>query len=198
MREFRVEISPGAAIFFAAVYFLLDFSDIAALALAAAVHELGHIAALGVLGARVRRLRFGMDGLCIVYTGAISYPGQFAAALAGPLAGAALAIIFAGLGAEMESGFLYVCAGLSAALSVFNLLPALPLDGGRMLSAVLRAFLPLFRAERAEKFCRAAVCSVLAAGGAACMLLGYGAALEMAAVWLALSAPGIVKRAGVL
>jgi Zn-dependent protease len=171
MREFRVEISPGAAIFFAAVYVLLDFSDIAALALAAAVHELGHIAALGVLGARVRRLRFGMDGLCIVYTGAISYPGQFAAALAGPLAGAALAIIFAGLGAEMESGFLYVCAGLSAALSVFNLLPALPWTEGECFRRCCAPFCRFSGRRERKSFAapRYAPCSPRAARRACCL-----------------------------
>ena len=59
---------------------------------------------------------------------------------------------------------LEVLAGLSALLTVFNLLPASTLDGGRLLRALL---LDRLDRERAERFSRA-----VSIGTALCLLLG--------------------------
>ena len=198
MNDGRFRISAGAALGLAALYLLLDFPTLAALGLAVTAHELGHIAALRLVGARIRQFRAGLSGLCIVYAGRVGYAGQFFAALAGPLAGLGLAAACAALGGKYENGFLYMCAGLSAALSIFNLLPAPPLDGGRMLAAALCSFLPLRRAEAVMRTVCAASGAALLGAGVFFLLRGFGAALIIASVWLMMAQPGIVKSSPVL
>ena len=198
MRKSRLRISAGAALLLAALYFFLDYGTMAAIIISAAVHELGHAAALRAMRARITELRIGLDGLCITYTGRMGYGGQFLSAAAGPAAGAALALGAAWLGVKFESGFLYSCAGVSAVLSAFNLLPALPLDGGRMLYAACCFFRDLPSADRITLAASLLSGAALLAAGLYFILAGKGAALEIAAVWLLLAQPGIVKNTGVL
>lgn len=102
-----------------------------------AVHELGHLAVLvgqGLGPARVELLPFGS---VITPLAPVLEPGdEFMAAAAGPLH--SLALVAAGWlvaphlpNPDLASWFLE----LNATLGVFNLLPFLPLDGGRMLRA---------------------------------------------------------------
>lgn len=202
MRKPRLRVGAGAILCASALYLLLDYETLAALLLAVAVHELGHVLVLRLLGGRVRELRVGLTGLCITYTGRTGYAGQFFAALAGPAAGLAFAFFAARLGREWESGFCCLSAGISALLSAFNLLPALPLDGGRMLEAVLCAALPLERAERACARVGTATGAALLVAGLTLLWMGRGAALAIAAVWLLFSLPdsgqSLAKRAGVM
>lgn len=202
MKKAHIRISAGAVIGLSALYLLLDYRTLAALLIPIAVHELGHLAALRLQRARIREVRLGLSGLCITYTGRTGYGGQFFAALAGPAAGIVFAFAAARLGTEFESGFLCSCAGISAILSAFNLLPALPLDGGRMLSSFFCARLPLDRAEKAAAAAGILTGTLLMTAGLVLICLGKGSGLEIAAVWLMLSQPGdthlLVKRAGVL
>ena len=106
--------------------------------LAAAVHELGHVLAIRALGGRVTRLQ--LTGLGAVLrtrrAGLCSYREECLVALAGPLASFLLAL-GAGTWARVFGGAdAYLLTGISLALGVFNLLPAGPLDGGRVLRAV--------------------------------------------------------------
>jgi Zn-dependent protease len=195
MRRRKYTVSAGAALLLAALYLLLDWDMLLILLVPAAVHELGHLAALRALGARVRRVSLSVSGVCMYYTGAPGPGGRFIAAAAGPAAGLLFALASAFLGGRLGSAVLMKCAGVSALLSAFNLLPSLPLDGGRMLSALIS------RGDGAGDVMETAG---LAAGMAllfAGLLLacrGRGMGLECAGIWLLLSQPGIVKRRGVL
>lgn len=113
-----------------------------------AAHELGHIAAMILLGSRPGHIRMTELGLVIDYTCALSHAGDVLVALAGPFFNMLFAAILSPLAAKgilPERAFMY--SGVNIVLALFNLLPALPMDGGQALRSIL--FLSLSR-ERAE------------------------------------------------
>lgn len=108
-------------------------------AVAAAVHELGHLAAIRALGGRVDR--FSLTGVGAVIRPrrerVFTYGEECVVALAGPAASLLLAWAAAAWGRRFGGVDAYLLTGVSLALGVFNLLPAGPLDGGRVLRAVV-------------------------------------------------------------
>ncbi len=169
--------------------------EIAAVLLPALIHELGHIAALRVLGLRIRCFRAELRGFCMEYYGECGAVGHALAAAAGPAAGFLWAIGASLLGKRLD--WLNLSAGVSLLLSLFNLLPALPLDGGRILLSLSCAFLGERRGVRLTEACSLAVGCLLLSFGVWLMLRGRGIALLTAAVWLLAyqeSGRGLVKR----
>lgn len=135
MAGVKLDVSAGALLIFALAYFFDGSGMLASLLPAAAVHEAGHVAALLLFGARIRRLRLDIFGLRLDYSGRLGRAASLCAALAGPAAGlmyAFPAMRAAGQGLKMSGA-------ISLLLSGFNLLPALPLDGGRALALLCGA-----------------------------------------------------------
>ena len=128
----RVRISAGGVLLLAALYFLLTLDEFMALMLACAAHELGHIAAIRLTGGRVSSLTANATGAVIARSASRSRAAEIVCAAAGPIAGLIYAAFASGLGSDM----LLLSAGLSLALSAYNALPALPLDGGRILECI--------------------------------------------------------------
>lgn len=113
-------------------------------ALAALLHECGHLLALWLLGGRVERLSLRLSGAEIGYRGShLSYGGEVLLALAGPLMNLLWACLCAGMTRLWPEPWLYRLVGCHLTLALFNLLPALPLDGGRVLKALLESHYPL-------------------------------------------------------
>lgn len=108
-------------------------------AVAAAVHELGHGAAVKALGGRVESLSLTGVGVVLRPRRArvFSYGEECIVALAGPAASLVLALGAAAWGRHFGSPDAYLLTGVSLALGLFNLLPAGPLDGGRVLRAAV-------------------------------------------------------------
>ena len=102
-------------------------------------HELGHALVARRLGARVRGITLFLLGGLSEISEEISAPGnEFAIALAGPLVSAALGGAFALAAFAAEGPVEAVAASLALGnlfLALFNLIPGLPLDGGRLLRA---------------------------------------------------------------
>lgn len=183
LRWRRIEISAGALLL-AAVLYYLDGQGIFPLSMAAcALHELGHWLIIRLLGGRVAALRITCVGaeMRLSDRQPLGYVRQMAAALAGPAANLAAAWCAARLGTETG----YCFAGINLALAAFNLLPAGGLDGGRSLWCVLAA---LSSPERASQLTR-----ILSAGlgvGLTCgavILLGQGRGnltLLLTALWI--------------
>lgn len=157
------------------------------------MHEAGHLALMKLLGIRVKGIRAELKGLCIIYDGNDDSVCSVACALAGPAAG----MIYALAASQWGSGWIEFSAGVSFALSVFNLLPAFPLDGGRILSELMKSILPAGKCESVS-----AVISVITAFavflfGLALYNRGYGAAVFSAGLWLLIcqnETLGIVKN----
>ncbi|MBR6574647.1 MAG: M50 family metallopeptidase [Clostridia bacterium] len=139
--------------------------------LAAILHELGHLAALRLLRGRVEALRFRLSGAEICYRGTgISYGGEVLLALAGPGMNLLWAAVLALTSRWYPEDLLYRFIGCHLVLALFNLLPALPLDGGRVLQSALEARFPLEGEEYARR--------VSLAVGAVLFLLGLYVLLQ--------------------
>ena len=109
------------------------------------LHELGH-------AFQARREGMEIDGITLWLFGGVAqfrgmFPGagaEFRIAIAGPLVSLVLGVAFVGLavaisGVDEVDGIAAWLGYINLALLVFNLLPALPLDGGRVLRSALWA-----------------------------------------------------------
>ncbi len=113
-------------------------------ALAAVLHEGGHLLALHLMGGRVERLCLRLSGGEIRYRDDLTYRQDAWLALAGPGANLLCTLACAGLARLCPRAELYRLIGCNLTLALFNLLPALPLDGGRVLLALLESRFPLW------------------------------------------------------
>jgi Zn-dependent protease/CBS domain-containing protein len=109
-------------------------------------HEMGHALVARRLGVKVDNITLWLFGGVARLRGDASTPGTEARiAIAGPLVSLALAIVFgaATFALDVTAGPPLVevgcawLAGSNATLLLFNLIPAFPLDGGRLLRAWL-------------------------------------------------------------
>ena len=201
MSKSRLHISAGAVLAAALLYFFLDTATLWAIALPAAAHELGHVIALHLMGLRIRGFRAEMKGLCINYSGFCGTAGHIFAAAAGPLAGLLYAFAASWWAKLFDNDTAALSAGISLLLSLFNLLPVLPLDGGRIFSRIACMSLGYGRGERLTKNLGLALSGAALAAGLLLMWQGMGAGLALAAIWLLLAQPeeeGIVKRKEIL
>jgi stage IV sporulation protein FB len=184
----RIRIS-GAALFALAAAFVFNIGGISAeILVALAVHELGHMAALRCMGIRLAEFRVELWGLTIRYEKQMSYAAEIITAAAGPAASLLLALASSFVGRLTDCESAYITAGISLVCGAFNLLPAMRLDGGRILyaSAALRAGL-----DAAEKLLCVTSCIVigglLTAGAALLIWTRANFTLLLAAVWLLIS-----------
>jgi Zn-dependent protease/CBS domain-containing protein len=109
-------------------------------------HEMGHALVARRLGVKVDGITLWIFGGVARLRGAPATPGTEAKiAIAGPLVSLALAILFGAAtfvldatgGPDLVTGGIAWLAGTNAMLLLFNLIPAFPLDGGRLLRAWL-------------------------------------------------------------
>lgn len=172
-------MSGGAVLLLAALWFFIPPATFFALLLAVLFHEAGHLCALRVFGCRVKEFQADASGALIAAGGRMSVPQEICAAAAGPVSGLLFALTASRLGTALHSAFLLRSAGISVVLSAFNILPALPLDGGRMLAALSGNT----RACAAISFLTALIILCL---GLFLLAKGMGAGLFIAGIWLML------------
>lgn len=179
-RRFLLEVRPGAVVLLSGLYFLLPLRWCARLALTVTVHELGHVAALILCGAQVCGLRMEGCGLVLRCTPPEGALRTVTAALAGPAAGAGLFCILRGLGYT-------ACAELSLLFSCVNLLPVLPLDGGRILLGLMTMLLGARTGERIAYRISIAITVLLLIAGTVLAFNNGSKAPAAAALWLMLA-----------
>ncbi len=138
--DFRLgidDLSGEAALLLAAVGSLAFFGSVL-------VHELSHSVLAVRRGLTVRRIRlFIFGGVSEIESEATSARDEFAIAIAGPLSSMAMAFGFVFLAYvapaswEAVDRLLRLLGYVNAALALFNLVPGFPLDGGRVLRALI-------------------------------------------------------------
>ncbi|APD08873.1 MULTISPECIES: site-2 protease family protein [Thermus] len=131
--------------------FLLGLLAALGLFLSVLLHELGHALTARRYGVETRRITLWLLGGMAQMERLPKEPRrELAVALAGPLVSFALALLFR-LG-RVEAGALgfltHYLALVNLMLGLFNLLPALPLDGGRVYRALLALRKPYLQATR--------------------------------------------------
>jgi Zn-dependent protease len=108
-------------------------------------HELAHSVVARRFGVRVRGITLFMLGGVAEIDGEIPTPAQeVAVALVGPAVSLALAAAFAllwgasiAIGWTWAEGIAFTVATVDLGVALFNLIPGLPLDGGRLLRAAI-------------------------------------------------------------
>lgn len=192
------KLSPTAILLLSLVYFFGGISSLSALILSVAVHELGHIAAIGLASGKLKGIKIDASGICISCVGLQSRAAMLAALLAGPLFGLLLAYGASYFGNIHSNTLLLKTAGYSLILSLYNLLPALPLDGGQALSCVLGAVFPRADTGRIMLYLSIFVGLTLLTLGIVCIRRAYGTAFAIAGIMLLTVQRGIVKSHGLL
>lgn len=129
-----MHISPGFFALLAAAMLVGGTEVTAAVLLAAAMHECGHLALLWALHAPVENLRLGALGAEIrAHTERLSYGGELLVTIAGPAVNLISAPLIASFAARRAWAWGYLFAGAHVLLGIYNLLPIPPLDGARAL-----------------------------------------------------------------
>ena len=172
----RFRITAGGWLLLSALCFFLDLPSLLVLAGNVYVHEMGHLWMLRRMGVYIRQVTLGATGFCIVCnTAMLSSVRSFLAAFAGPLFGLSSAVIVSVAGNLGDNDFLRLFAGAGLVLSVFNLMPVAPLDGYRMLCAVVPKWAPY-------------VCTITALVmllvGLWLMVVGYGTSFALLGLFL--------------
>ncbi len=122
------------------VYAALGFAvEVLLIFVAVLVHEIAHAVIAVILGinvAEVELLPFGGQAKIEDFTG-LEPEREIYVAMAGPAASLSLAGIFYFLQDGITSPYLPLFININLILGLFNLCPALPMDGGRILRAIL-------------------------------------------------------------
>lgn len=107
------------------------------------LHELGHLGMMFVCGAKLRRVEWSGFGFLLRFDGLLPYTHDALIAAGGVMMNLLTAFFFAQT-AEYTAYAAEMClaAGVNLLMGLFHLLPALPLDGGQVLLALLSCRLP--------------------------------------------------------
>lgn len=151
-----------------------------------AAHELAHAVVARRFGVRIRGITLFLFGGVAEIEGELPTPAtEFAVALIGPATSVALGSVFGLLsvvardaGWAGAEGVLLTLALVNLGVTVFNLVPGLPLDGGRLLRAgIWRATGDFAKATRVAAAGGKILAVVLAVSGAALAITGTPQAL---------------------
>jgi stage IV sporulation protein FB len=137
----KLKISPTSIIWIA---FLIKFQSniVIPLAFAIALHEAGHLIIARLLKIEIKEMRISILGARIETKNELSYTDEFLFASGGPFFGfLGFALTFPyssqNLNIDFVRNFLLPFSLICLCLTIFNLIPLLSLDGGRMLFCIL-------------------------------------------------------------
>ncbi len=142
MADNRIKVSGSALVLMALMILVLPLKWLGAAMLAATFHEACHYIALRLCRCKVYSIAINAGG-AVMQVEPMSCGNELFCSLAGPLGGLSLLLL---------SRWMPRTAVCAAVQSFYNLLPLLPLDGGRAVYSVLRMCLQEELAERVYRF----------------------------------------------
>lgn len=162
MKKLKISVSPATFILLICMIATTPLPKLCACFAAAAIHELGHIAAAKMLSIDLSHMQLDVLGARLNTSGRLcSYPALVALCLAGPIINFlcfALAFPFCD-----HAGWFHEFCLASLSLGLLNLIPVQGFDGGRIVHGILSIFLPISAVER--------ICAVLGFFSLLCMWL---------------------------
>lgn len=160
LRLGKVTVTPGFWLTLGGTLLVGAGEVLPLIVLAALLHEMGHLAALHLVGVDVEGIYFTSFGAEIrADTKYLPYGRDIFCTLAGPAVNLVAAVILA------RSAGDYLLAGANLLQGMFNLLPLTGLDGARALHLLLSWLMGPVKADRVSRvveLCCAAVITMLA------------------------------------
>lgn len=176
----HVEMSPGFLLTLGVLFWLDEGTGLLPCGLLACIlHELGHVGAAAVFGGTIKGISLTAIGaeLRINYEEPLTYEQDSLVSLAGPAVNLLSGVLALGLG-------WHIAAVLTLAIGAFNLLPVLPLDGGRVVYALLARRLDPDWAGRLMTAFSGCLVGVLAGVGVVSAVHYANVTLLITALWL--------------
>ncbi|MGI5900355.1 MAG: site-2 protease family protein [Christensenellales bacterium] len=156
IRGVDLYLRPYILLFFMAAWLMGRIDSVLLAYAALAVHEAGHVTAARLMNMRVGRIELAPYGGTAHIDGAFELlpSREFIIAAAGPAVSVATSLITLGLAQlfPMDENLVRAFAQSGFGIGLFNLLPGLPLDGGRMMRAMLAKKLGIRRATGISAF----------------------------------------------
>lgn len=183
-------------IFISIILYFAPQDFVAAYFLAVFFHEAGHVLCLLLFRRRIYSARLELKGLLIEHEGGMSELEVLLCAAAGPITGLLFAYASSFLAHFSCPDFFNLCAGLSLALSIFNALPIIPLDG----AAAFKSLMDMLGIKRSSEIAfviSISFCAIILALGICLMSrgMGYGiTAMSLILLFGTLFDEGIVKK----
>lgn len=155
----RFKIDLKIFIFIILFYFTKQIETYAMIMIFAIIHEFGHLFMGLILGMKPDKLEIKPYGIAIsfkltpkdynkkVKNGNLLEIKKIVVAIAGPLSNLLIILIASNLNLSIFTELMVVYSNLL--LIIFNLLPIYPLDGGRILKAILHI---IFGKQKSEKY----------------------------------------------
>ncbi len=184
----RLEISPAIFILFLIFTFIDGVIYILIIYLCAALHEVAHIFAAKLCGCEIEKLRILAIGADIQLKNinTISYKKEFFIAISGPIINLILVVIAICIQIIFGiSSFFQLFALCNAILFFINILPIMPLDGGRALYSLLLLKVNIVKATYISDFVSLiTVIPILALGLYILYITGYNFSLLLISIYL--------------
>lgn len=145
----RIKLNLLFILFLFAAFYLGFFKESLILFASVILHELGHVFTAKKIGVFVEAIELYPFGGVARMEDLSKYGGltETVIASAGPLTSGTLALLaFAGLKLGGDMDFFDTCFRYNCILFVFNLVPALPMDGGRIIRNILTLYMSFKKA----------------------------------------------------
>lgn len=177
----KIQIDSSFVAFVCAYYFFNPMKTFWPFLFSAALHEGGHLLAMFLCDVKVHTLRLRASG-AVISADAMPYWKELLVAAAGPFVNLLLLL------ASTRNNALMAVVNLC--LFVYNLLPIYPLDGGRILHALMYMLLPPNAAETMIKTVQ------ILCVGAIVLLSCYMTCVWHAGLWPMIVAGMLLLRVG--